>query len=852
MNRDEALLQAKSSFASGSIDEALRICDRLLAANASDAEVRYFRGRCRAARGEWREAAADFQRVLALLPKFQPAMLALGIARQSAGEPAAAREILEQARALDARPAEVHFALGNAALQAGALPEAIDAFLATLTRNPHLPEAHNNLGVALDRSGALPEAAASFRLAIHHRPGFVAAHTNLGDVLLRTGQPAAAALAFQAASALDPSAPVLAQLGAARLLAGDFTGAINAFERSLALDAHQVDGTANLAEALRNLGQLERAEQEFRRALALDPRASAAHLGLGKVLAAQGNISEAVASLIDAARLSPGDPRLIMTISSVLDALERREVAIDLLEQACARVPGDAPLLEALAIELHRAGRLADAVPWYERALAIEPQRHQTLLSVGRALENLGRYREALGYLEHAQALRGADPEAVAALASCAARVCAWDTLERCVAALRALPDGLAALQSLVLFAADVDPQEQAHALRRRGASIADRSLVSAKLPLRFDHDRLRIAYLSPDFRDHPVAHALAGVIAHHDRRRFRTIGVSLAPADASAIGARIRESFEECVDASALGAPALIELLRGLEIDIAIDLAGHTAGARPELFAARVAAMQVAYLGFPGSTGEESMDFIVADPTVIRSEDEKLYSERVLRMPGCYLPFDRDAARADAGVTRAQAGLPEEGFVFCAFHSAYKVTRKMMQLWMQLLREIPGSVLWLRDGHELMRTNLSQAAATIGIAEQRLIFAPFVTDKPSYYARLRCADLFLDALPYNAHTTACEALWAGVPVLTCLGRHFAGRVAASVLETAGRADLVCGSLEQYLDRALELARSPGALGELRADLARSRQTSRLFDTARYTRDFEALLLEGWQQTSGR
>jgi predicted O-linked N-acetylglucosamine transferase (SPINDLY family) len=425
-----------------------------------------------------------------------------------------------------------------------------------------------------------------------------------------------------------------------------------------------------------------------------------------------------------------------------------------------------------------------------------------------------------------------------AALLSCAIRVCDWTRAERALERLRRLPLGIDCMPPFLLLATEWTPQEQAESMRRHSRSLCK----TARTISRRRAERVRIAYVSPDIREHPVAHALTGIIAQHDRAAFSPIAVALTADDASEVGARLRASFEEVIDASRMSDLQIERSLLEREIDIAIDLGGHTIGARPALFGRRLAPVQVNFLGFSASTGLDTMDFIIADPIVVPPEDEPLYTERVLRMPHSYLPFDNARELGRGAVDRAAAGLPNEGFVFCAFNNAYKIARTQFDVWIQLLLDTPGSVLWLRQMDELAASSLRGALHAHGVAEERLIFAPYIKNMPDHLARLRCADLFLDTLPYNAHTSAAEALWAGVPVLSCRGSTFAGRVGASLLHALGLPELVTADLSTYRRVALELARTPARLQELRRRLCAARDSAPLFDTARYTRDFEQLL----------
>ncbi|HTV96589.1 MAG TPA: tetratricopeptide repeat protein [Steroidobacteraceae bacterium] len=844
-SRNDMLKQARAALSRGDAGDAGRRSAELLSADPRDVEARHLRGRCHAALGHWSDAAAEFRRVLSDRPGFLPAMRDLGMVQAMAGEYREAQALLERARALDPRPAEPYFGLGLCRMGLDDMRGAAQEFRDAIARNPRLLDAHNHLGVVHDRLGELPRAIECFRQAVALRSDFLPALSNLADALLRGGDAAAAAAVLRDAAALAPGdAPLHADLGAARLAAGDFAGAAAALERAVTLDARLVEAQANLGEALRNLEKLAAARAAFERALMIDPDLAEAHLGLGKISAATRQAPQALAALWRAVQLKPGDPHITLTASSLLEQLGYQDQALSMLDDFAAACAGNPDVLDARAAHLHRRGRLEAAVAGYQGALALQTDRADSLLGLGRALESLGRHAEAIGCLERGLAQRPGHCESVAALASCAIRVCDWNRLDRALSQLREMPLGIDSLHPFVRLGLELSHAERVRSLPRR----APRGDEAAAVPVRFDHERLRIAYVSPDFRDHPVAHALVGVIERHDRGRFEPLAISLAgsgpgAADGAGIGRRLRSSFDRFIDASAMDTPSIVALMRELEVDIAIDLAGHTVGARPAIFAQRAAPVQVNYLGFPASSGFSFMDYLIADECVVPLCDEPLYTERVVRMPGCYLPFDCSRPRPATDCGRQGAGLPAEGFVFCAFNNGYKITRPVFDLWMSLLREVPGSVLWLRSMGALATTNLRSAAASAGIGPERLIVAQYLADPDAHLARLRLADVFLDTLPYNAHTSAAEALWAGVPVVTCRGGTFAGRVGASLLTAAGLAEFIREDLDGYRRLALDLAQSPPALRALRERVDRLRLSAPLFDTGRYTRDLEELLL---------
>jgi predicted O-linked N-acetylglucosamine transferase (SPINDLY family) len=804
----------------------------------NEAEALVLSGKSKAAQGRLREAAGDLQRALALQPRSQSALLPLGMVLALLGEHQKAQPVLERALGLDRTGAQPLFGLGLCRLGGGDWRGAEGCFREALARDPKLADARNNLGVALDRQGRLAQAAEEFRLAIALRPQYLTAHLNFADAMMRLGQPAAAIPSLQAAARLNPQdAGIHADLGAAQLADGDFAAARQTLEHCLSLDSQIAAAAANLGEALRRLGEQERAAAAFERALSLRPDLAEAHLGLAKIEARRG-APGAGARLLEAHRLRPTDEHIALDASRTLDELGQQQQALAVL-QGIARVqPAAASVHAAIGDLLQRLGRFEAAAESFEHALKLEPERGDWWLSLASAQESLARYAEAMSSIERAGQVGAGPAEQAAALYSCAVRVCDWKRTARALEELGSLPLGIDTLPPFLLLATEFSPPEQAESMRRHGRRLcrSPRQLAPRR------HQPARIAYISPDIREHPVAHALAGVIARHDRSAFSPIAVALTAEDASEVGGRLRASFDEVIDASRMSDRELERVLLEREIDIAIDLAGHTVGARPALFGRRVAPIQINYLGFSTSTGLETMDFIIADAVTVPPEDEPLYTERVLRMPHSYLPFDNARELGDGIADRRAAGLPEDGFVFCAFNNAYKICEAQFDIWISLLHEVPGSVLWLRQMNDTAASNLRAALRARSVDPERLIFAPYLNSMPDHLARFARADVFLDTLPYNAHTTAAEALWAGVPLITCRGSTFAGRVGASLLHALGMPDLIAADFADYRRLALTLARSPDLLQEYRGRLGAARASAPLFDTARYTRDLEQLL----------
>jgi protein O-GlcNAc transferase len=369
----------------------------------------------------------------------------------------------------------------------------------------------------------------------------------------------------------------------------------------------------------------------------------------------------------------------------------------------------------------------------------------------------------------------------------------------------------------------------------------------SAKLPRgqAFSHSaprrpgRIRIGYLSADFRKHATAFLMAELFERHNRDRFEIYAYSYGYDDHSDVRQRLINAFDHFVEFRSTPLKESAQRIFEDDIDILIDLKGYTGGVRTEILVDRPAPIQVNYVGYPGTMGADFIDYIIGDPFVTPMEHQANYSEKIVQLPGSYQPNDTKRPISDKPFTRAQFGLPEQGFVFCSFNGAYKISPTFFAVWMRLLNATPGSVLWMLATNSIVEANLRREAAAHGVAPERLIFTPGL-DNPEHLARHRFADLFVDTAPINAHTTASDALWAGLPVVTCAGEPFASRVAGSLLRAVGLPELITTRIEDYEALALQLAANPDRLREFRDRLARNRLSSPLFDIGSYTRALES------------
>ena len=613
--------------------------------------------------------------------------------------------------------------------------------------------------------------------------------------------------------------------------------AIETYGRCLALSPKSPEIHNNLGTALDQAGRLQEAVDCFKRAQSLDPRYVRPLVNLGRVLRLQGKASEALASLERALALAPDHTGALTNLGFVLTDLGRRAEAIHHLRRA---ITLDATLAEAqdgLGRVLLDSGDAAAAVDSFQRALEIKPSLHDACLPLAVALLRLQRLPEALAVLEQVLGQRPDDPEVLAELLNLSLRMCDWERLATTLQRLRSTAAGTARAAPFLLMGLSDVPEEHLEAAQTRAAAIA-RNRATLPQSSRQPHPKIRVAYVSGDFHTHATSFLIAELLELHDRSAFDVFGVSFGPDDGSPLRRRVLDACDQCLEAREKSDAEVAAWLRQREIDIAVDLKGYTAFSRPGIFAHRPAPVQVSYLGYPGTMAAPFIDYLVADRWLIPESEERFYTEKIVYLPDSYQVNDRQRRISARTPARSEAGLPDEAFVFCCFNNSWKITAPVFGVWMRLLAKVPGSALWLLEDNPWAAENLRRRAGTLGVASERLVFGSRMPSE-DHLARHRLADLFLDTFPYNAHTTASDALWAGLPLLTYGGRTFASRVGGSLLRAAGLPELVTTSLEEYERVALGLALRPENLRPL-CERLRDRESLALFDTPAFCRHLEA------------
>ena len=657
----------------------------------------------------------------------------------------------------------------------------------------------------LHQQGKLREAFLRYDAVLAADPKFAPALHYSGVVLYQAGKIPEAAERIRASLKLEPGSPdAWSNLALVLDSAGRYEAAANALKEAAQLAPDSPEIHANLSAAQLRLGHVADAEKSARTAVAADARSAAGWHNLAHALEPQGRLLEAMDAASRATQFAPDEPAyagLKAQLETTAGMLKKARATLD---AALARKPDAAALQFQLGGLLERDGELEGAMRAYANVVRIDPQH-------GAALSQLVFLRQRLGEWQELPQLRAKLHEAVARRAPL--------------------------VSPFVLLSQPTTRAEQRLCAEAWTAALAP--AAPAPRPM-LNSGRLRIGYLSADFYTHATAFLAAGLFEQHDRTRFEVVAYSTGPDDRSAMRQRLRRGFDRFVDAAGWPAMRLATAIRNDAIDILVDLKGHTEGAAPAVLGLRPAPIQVHYLGYPGTLGGQLADYLIGDAIVTPAEHAGDYAESLALLPGCYQVNDRERPIAQTP-TRHELNLPRNGVVLCCFNSGYKLNPEVIDAWTKILGQVPEAVLWLlaRPGDERLTSNLRRETVRRGIDARRLVFAP-ARPNSEYLALYRAADLFLDTWPYNAHTTASDALWAGCPLVTMRGETFASRVAASALSAVGLPDLICDDVKSYVAKAVALARDPDRRRRLREHLDGPGHASALFDTVRTTRALEA------------
>ncbi len=734
------------------------------------------------------------------------------------------------------------------ALKAGNFKDAEHLFKDVLRAQPKHVAALNLLGVVLTQRGKFAEAETYLRLALQEYPKSDATLYNYGIILKALNRPIEALDRFSQALELDPRA--VETWNNRGIILNDlkrYDEAIADFDKAIALQPRYAEALCNKGKSLDALNRPTEALAAFESASAFKPDLAEAWLGRAYGYTKLKRYNDALAAFEKASVLKPDLAEAWHGRARVSAALQMHNETVAACDRALALKPNFAEAWVERGDALFWLQRFKESLLAYEKALRLNPNLAEVWRGRAKIFAQFEQHEDACKSADKALSLRPNLDYMASMRLHAKLYMCDWTNFAaeeaQLLSAMRELNVASFPFANLSIASTPADQLEAA----RRYVSALPRhpSLCDGRA---YSHDRIRVAYMSSDLRDHAVGYLTVGLFEHHDKSRFEVTAISLGADRDFDFRRRIRAAFDRIVDIESQSDHEIADRIRELEIDILVDLNGFTRNWRVGVFARRPAPIQVNYLGYAGTLGADCFDYILADSTVIPSGHLDCYSEKPVWLPHTFFVNDAARAVADRTPSRAELNLPDNGFVFCCFNQSYKINPSVFDVWMRLLQAVDGSMLWLRDNDAVSTGNLHLEAERRGVAPERLIFAPRAPLVAEHLARLRQADLFLDTLPYNAHTTAADALWVGVPVVTRIGSTFAGRVAASLLRAVGLPELVTELVQDYEALALKIAREPELLASFKAKLAQNCGTFPLFNTARFARNVEAAYTAMWQR----
>jgi protein O-GlcNAc transferase len=717
--------------------------------------------------------------------------------------------------------------------------QAIQLYTRVINLRPGYAPAYYKRGNLLKDRNRMEAALASYDQAVALDPGYANAFCNRGVVLGLLNRPDEALANYDRAIALN-SRDALAFYNRGNVLRElkRLNEALASYDQAIAVRPDYAEAYCNRGVLLQELKEWDAALVSYDRCIEIEPGISSAYLNRGNLFRERKKLDAALASYNRAIEIDPDYAEAYCNRGVLFTDLRQWDAAFASLNRAIELKPGFAEAYCYRGKLFAQVMRIEAAIASFDRAVALKPDCVEAYQGRGFALLTRGQHEAAMASFDHGIALKADQKYLLAFRRYVQMQICDWDGLapylERLEHELRARKPLIAPFQVFALI--DSPPlQRLAAEIWVREECPPDDALGTIQERPR--GDKIRIGYFSADFRNHPVSLLTAELFETHDRSRFEIIAFALGPKVQDAVRARLERAFDRFIDVGERSDLEVAETARRLGIDIAVDLGGFTDYARPKIFALRAAPIQMSYIGYLGTMGAPYMDYLLADPTIIPAEEQQSYSEAIIYLPS-YQVNDSKRPVVERTLTREELGLPATGFVFSCFNANYKITPATFAVWMRILLRVEGSSFFLYAGNEVAERNLGKEAERCGVDSRRMVFGKFLAQE-DYLARFRAMDLFLDTLPYNAGTTASDALWAGLPVLTCAGQAFAGRVAASLLEAIELPELVTSTAGQYEEMAVQLAENPELLSTIKRKLAQNRLETALFDTRSFTKHLE-------------
>ena len=742
----------------------------------------------------------------------------------------------------------LQFMLGAAYAGLNEFDDAVSNYRRGLEIKPDYAQGHYNLGNVLEDKGAYDEAALSYLRALALKPDYADAHYNLGVVRQNQGALGRAAASYEAALKINPeNAKTHNNLGVIQQSQGDMDQAGACYQRALEVKPDYAEAHNNLGGVHQARGALDDAAACYARATQFDPDYAEAHCNLGFAQKGMGMLDAAMASCVRALEIIPDYAEAHNCIGIVLQEMGAMDDALANYARAVAIKPDYAEAHNNLGAAQKENGAFDASVVSFRRALEINPAYAEAHANLGIVQQLTSALDESVANYQQALEINPAYEVARVRKLHQQAHMCDWAAIREDAALIPNLGIEHDSVPPFPMLVMEDDPHRNLKRSEKYSQEKYKRTASPIEARPTDRQRRLRIGYFSADFHNHATMHLMARLFSAHDRNKFEVFAYSYGADKQDEMRKLLVDTVDVFHDVRSETDEAVAQLARKEAIDIAIDLKGYTQNSRPGIFAYRAAPVQIAYLGYPGSTGSPFMDYLLADEIVIPQTHHDYYSENVICLPHSYQVNDNTRQISQRPMTRAEFGLPEAGFVFCCFNSNYKITPDEFDVWMRLLNKVEGSVLWLLKSNKWVESRLREEAETRGIEGHRIIFAERLP-QDEHLARIRFAGLFLDTFICNAHTTASDALWAGVPLVTKLGQGFAARVGGSLLNAVGLPELITETKDEYETLAFELASDAAKLDAVKSKLASNRTSKPLFDTTLFARHIEAAYQQAFQR----
>ncbi len=757
------------------------------------------------------------------------------------------KSVIDHAHALTAeypKAFTVWNILGAANKSLGKNIEASQAFKKVTQLNPTYSEGYNNLAITLRDQGKLDEALKLSKKALLLNPKSAIFYTNLGLIYQDQNKFDKAIESYNKAVAINSNyAEAYYNMGNTLQYQDKLAEAIESFKKALAIKIDYAEAYLNMGVAFTKQSKHAEAIDAYKKALSLNPNYAEAYYNMGITHNSSERLVEAVASYTQAIKINPNYADAFNNLGNTLREQGKIDEAIDSYIRALSVRSNYPEAYMNMGVTLIDRGKLAEAIETFKKALAIKNDYLEAYLNMGVAFAKQNKHAEAVDTYKKALSIKPDYEIARARQLHHSAHNCDWEAIEEISKLIPKLGIVKQSISPFSLLAFEDAPER--HRIRSEiySTDINPENIIPLQNLSQKTKKRIRIGYFSADFKEHPVAYLIAGVLEQHNRDKFKVFGYSLMSHSRSELRQRLVASFDCFVDISGMGDKDKAFRAREDKIDIAIDLTGYTENNCSKIFAYRIAPIQINYLGFPGTMGATYIDYIVADKRLIPPENQKNFTEKQIYLPNTYMPTDNKREISARYISKKEFNLPEESFVFCCFNNSYKITSEEFDIWMKLLNKVEKSVLWLRKSNHVSEANLKNEAIKRKIDSSRLVFAEMILIK-DHLARYQLADLFLDTFNFNAHTTASEALWAGLPVITKVGKGFPARVASSLLHAINLPELITKNKKDYEALALELATKPKKLSLIKEKLLANRLSQPLFNTEQYTKFLE----DGYKQ----